>query len=409
MGYISLRLTALFFLPAATAIVPVTTLAQTATHLVISQVFGGGGITAGLYANDFVELYNPTSSPVSVAGWSIQYALGISSTWLVTNLSGAVPAKSYFLVQLGTNNASIGNALPTPDVVGTTNIGSVNIKVGLVSSTTSLVGTNPSASCVDFIGTGTANGFEGTAAAPAGSNSVSWLRLAKATSTAVTMAPGGADASSGNGYDANNNSTDVVTESSILARNSSVTAVLPVVFTNLQAFRKENGIQVEWTVAGEIGIERYIVEKSTDGSRFNDAGVITVNDRNPTSFYAWTDPSTGAGIQNYYRIKAEELSGNTLYSVVISMSTAANKSGIAIYPNPTPGPTIHLMLNNEPQGNYTITLFNSMGQGIYRRTIAHAGGSEVQQLIIPALAVNGIYLLKVSNGKTTTTLALIRQ
>jgi hypothetical protein len=188
-----------------------------------------------------------------------------------------------------------------------------------------------------------------------------------------------------------------------------VTGILSVVFTNLQAFRKESGIQVEWTVAGEIGIGRYIVQKSTDGSTFNDAGVITVNARNPTSLYEWMDPAPATGIQNYYRIKAEELSGNTLYSIVISMSTAADKSGMAIYPNPAPGQTIHLMLNNEPKGNYTITLFNSTGQEVYRRIIEHAGGSEVQQLVIPALAVNGIYLLKVSNGKTTTTKALISQ
>ena len=409
MRYVSLRLKLLFLLPAVTAVVPVTILGQTATHLVISQAFGGGGITPGLYANDFVELYNPTSGSVSVAGWSIQYALGTSTIWLVTNLSGAVPAKSYFLIKLGTNNAAIGTALPTPDVTGSTNISSVNIKVGLVNSTTILSGTNPSASCVDFIGTGTANGFEGTGAAPAGSNSVSWLRLANASATAVSMASGGADANSGNGYDANNNSTDVVTESSILARNSSVAAILPVVFTNLQAFQKESSIQVQWTVAGEIGIGRYTVQKSIDGSTFNDAGVITINARYPTSFYEWIDQAPTPGIQNYYRIKAEELTGNMLYSIVISMSMGPGKSGVAVYPNPVPGQTIQVALNNEPKGNYAITLFNFTGQAVYRRIIEHAGGSEIQQLVIRALAVKGIYSLKVSNGITTISKVLISQ
>ena len=35
------------------------------TGLVISEVYGGGGNTGAQYTNDFVELYNPTSSAVT--------------------------------------------------------------------------------------------------------------------------------------------------------------------------------------------------------------------------------------------------------------------------------------------------------------------------------------------------------
>jgi hypothetical protein len=40
----------------------------------ISQVYGGGGNLSAPFQNDFVELFNRTSSPVPVDGWSIQYA-----------------------------------------------------------------------------------------------------------------------------------------------------------------------------------------------------------------------------------------------------------------------------------------------------------------------------------------------
>ena len=39
-------------------------------HLVISQIYGGGGNTGATYQNDFVELYNPGTSPVDVTGWT---------------------------------------------------------------------------------------------------------------------------------------------------------------------------------------------------------------------------------------------------------------------------------------------------------------------------------------------------
>src|SRR5215470_7466635 len=42
--------------------------------VVISQVFGGGGNSGAPFQNDFVELFNLGTAPVSLAGWSLQYA-----------------------------------------------------------------------------------------------------------------------------------------------------------------------------------------------------------------------------------------------------------------------------------------------------------------------------------------------
>src|SRR4051794_14204193 len=40
----------------------------------ISQVYGGGGNSGAPYRNDYVELFNPSTTTVSLAGWSLQYA-----------------------------------------------------------------------------------------------------------------------------------------------------------------------------------------------------------------------------------------------------------------------------------------------------------------------------------------------
>src|SRR5687767_8454657 len=41
--------------------------------VVISQVYGGGGNSGATFTHDFVELFNRSGSPASLAGWSIQY------------------------------------------------------------------------------------------------------------------------------------------------------------------------------------------------------------------------------------------------------------------------------------------------------------------------------------------------
>lgn len=161
--------------------------AAVSPDVVISEVYGGGGNTGAPYANDFVELYNRGASSVSVAGWSVQYAAAAGTSWTPTALSGSVAPGARYLIKLG-SGGSVGAALPTPNVTGTTNMSATAGKVALVTSTTALgcgsdCDTAPGVR--DFVGYGTtANDFEGTRA-PAGSNTKSVARSNTGTDTDV--------------------------------------------------------------------------------------------------------------------------------------------------------------------------------------------------------------------------------
>src|SRR5437660_204735 len=94
--------------------------AQIASHLVISEVYGGGGNSGSVYRNDFVELYNPAPAAVTLTNWSIQYepASGSGSSWQKTIFSGTVAAHGFFLIQEA-QGAGGSAPLPSPDAVGT--------------------------------------------------------------------------------------------------------------------------------------------------------------------------------------------------------------------------------------------------------------------------------------------------
>ena len=164
----------------------VTTSASTAnpqgTGLVISQVYGGGGNTGATYTHDFVEIFNPTDTPVSLAGWSVQYAsatgtgnLGANSGQL-TELPDATLASGQFLLVQEASNAAVGIPLPAPDVTDPTpiNMSASAGKVALVTSVAGLGCNGGSTPCtpeqlaqiVDLVGYGNANFFEGVAPAP---------------------------------------------------------------------------------------------------------------------------------------------------------------------------------------------------------------------------------------------------
>jgi MYXO-CTERM domain-containing protein len=156
--------------------------------LVISQVYGAGGNAGATYTHDFVEIFNRGSSPVQLQGYSLQYA---SAAGTFSNSMNTVDLPSfslqpgqYFLVQFASGGAN-GVALPTPDATGTTNLSATAGKVAISLTSNKLNGCGTTATpCsandwIDLVGYGgTAQQYEGTAAAPAPSNNTTSMRRA---------------------------------------------------------------------------------------------------------------------------------------------------------------------------------------------------------------------------------------
>lgn len=147
------------------------------TNIVISQVSGGGGTSGATYKNDFIELYNPSTSSISVAGWTVQYASSTGKAWKTTALSGTIAPGQYYLIQEAAGTGGTLN-LPTPNATGTIAMSATAGKVALVSNSTKLTVTCPTG-LVDFVGYGSGtNCYEGTGPTTSPSNTTAALRNA---------------------------------------------------------------------------------------------------------------------------------------------------------------------------------------------------------------------------------------
>ena len=146
-------------------------------HVVISQIYGGGGNSGATYRNDYVELFNASAGNVDLGGWTIQYASATGTAWQIQPLGGIMQPGEYYLIELASGGA-VGAFLPTPNVSGTINMSATAGKMALVSAGDPLDGC-PSGDplVVDLVGYGsTANCREGATNAPGASNTTATFR-----------------------------------------------------------------------------------------------------------------------------------------------------------------------------------------------------------------------------------------
>lgn len=148
------------------------------TDVVISAVYGGGGNSGAAFKNDFIELANLTASPISVEGWTVQYASAAGAVFQTTALSGSIPANGRYLIR---EAAGAGGTLdlPTPDASGSVPMSATSGVVALVTSNIPLVGCGISCATApnvkDLVGYGATANVE-TLAAPGLTNTTADAR-----------------------------------------------------------------------------------------------------------------------------------------------------------------------------------------------------------------------------------------
>ena len=178
-------------------------------HLVISEVYpgGGSGVAGTTYTRDFIEIFNPTSVGVSLGTMSLQYRAATNHAAATTSATvslagqGILAPGDKFVVVVGSAGAA-GGAVENADyVVGTSGGPSLAAGGGQVWLASVTTGIDPddgvasgasqptNASVVDFVGYGTAETREGSGAAPAPANNGSSIqRAADGTDTNVNSA-----------------------------------------------------------------------------------------------------------------------------------------------------------------------------------------------------------------------------
>ncbi|MDP4252649.1 MAG: T9SS type A sorting domain-containing protein [Bacteroidota bacterium] len=178
-------------------------------------------------------------------------------------------------------------------------------------------------------------------------------------------------------------------------------AILPMSFVSVEAKNQSGNIAVQWSVANEAGTSEYLIERSADGNTFMAIGSVACQPKSSVSFsqYSYNDqnalPASGT---LYYRVKAIGMSGQIIYSWVVTAKMNAVAGGLSVYPNPVNATTL-VSFAAAAQGEVSLKVYDLSGNLFWQKAYQANAGMNSVQVDAFRTVPNGVYMLEVSDGQ----------
>jgi hypothetical protein len=179
-----------------------------------------------------------------------------------------------------------------------------------------------------------------------------------------------------------------------LCAKSSV--VLPVEVVDFKAsLENDRTVSLTWTTASEINTEKFEIERSIDGTRFESIHAVEAQGfTSAVQHYRYFDQPNFTG-SIYYRLKMVDLDGSFAYSRIVTVQVAALKAAFQVYPNPGRG-KFHLAVPEHIAGDFDFSIFNALGLQVYKGHISAEAAGSIQEIDLSS-QVGGIYFLKINS------------
>ena len=181
------------------------------------------------------------------------------------------------------------------------------------------------------------------------------------------------------------------------------TFVLPVRFIDVTLTVTSTNNIVSWTVADELSVKEYIVERSVDGTNFVAAGTVAYrNNGGGQQTYTFSDgPVLGANNTVYYRIRQVDIDGKYMISKVVVYTGAQSKTGLTVIGNPVRNNEIVLNISSDRQGQAELHLLDIKGRTMLIQKQSLINGSNIVRLTSSGgYLAAGTYVVKaIINGQ----------
>lgn len=179
-----------------------------------------------------------------------------------------------------------------------------------------------------------------------------------------------------------------------------VNSLLASGFSNIKAYEHQQGVQIDWAVSSEANIDKYLVERSANGTQFTVIGNVAARNLSSQASYNFYDATPLAGV-NYYRIKSQGVDGRSTYSTIIRLNRDKSSGEFTVYPNPVVNRIVSIQSADLAKGHYYLKLCNAAGPEVYSTILMHNGGAINQTIQLPAGIKAGMYTIQLTGEGTS--------
>ncbi len=184
---------------------------------------------------------------------------------------------------------------------------------------------------------------------------------------------------------------------------------LPVELGRFEGFVDGCNVNLEWETLSEKNNEKFQVEYSSDGEKFDVLGVVygagTTAD---VQIYSFLHRNVVSDF-NYYRLRQVDFDGTFEYSDVITIQTECFKDGgvSAVFPNPTIDGLINISYNNVGGTKATIKVMNVLGRVVLNQEVELVEDRNVIDLNLSFLT-SGHYIILIEQNNKIETASFIK-
>lgn len=152
---------------------------------------------------------------------------------------------------------------------------------------------------------------------------------------------------------------------------------------------------LEWTTSMEAHNDYFVLEHSIDGQSFSflskvSSKAVEGNSSTPIT-YSTINPFPSSG-RNYYRLQQVDVNGSkNVVSEVLLLNRTSNAIIASLAPNPCIDKTT-LSLDASRNAQYTLLLYNTLGQEVYRSQIEGKAGHQTVDVNLHGFS-GGVYVI----------------
>jgi hypothetical protein len=205
-------------------------------------------------------------------------------------------------------------------------------------------------------------------------------------------------------YKLDDNGVDPLSSNTALVTiNYTSPIILPVKLISFNAFLNNEKVDLKWVTSEEMNVSHFVVERSTDGQNFSDAGtVFAIGNTTSNSNYNFSD-NLGSlrSAVIYYRLRSVDIDGKSQYSetrIIRLDDKAENTITILTFPNPVTNELKVTIPSTWQNKRVSYELFRVNGQSV--KKTENLSSSQTETINVSNLQT-GVYLVRVScEGQT---------